>query len=182
MYVENKYVIMYSALILIVVHTLLSFRHPLERPFYAWRFILNENVLFWLTISYQKLFVVFFFCFFFFFCFLLLFFFCFLFHFCGLISNTRIYSKIKLMTKNWSDLCNFYSKMIFWNFDKVFLLFFAKFELLMFHNNIVKISKKLDKEKLLKICLQVTYPTDFCIICDHFYYGKKRNYLIFIIQ
>ena len=31
----------------------------------------------------------------------------------------------------------------------------------MFHNNIVKISEKLNKRNLLKICLQVTYPTDF---------------------
>ena len=46
----------------------------------------------------------------------------------------------------------------------------------MFHNNIVKISEKLNKQNLLKISLQVTYPTDFCI---HFYYGKKWNYLIF---
>ena len=48
----------------------------------------------------------------------------------------------------------------------------------MFHNNIVKISEKLKKEKLLKIFLQVTYPTDFCIIFIHFYYGKKWKYLI----
>ena len=43
----------------------------------------------------------------------------------------------------------------------------------MFHNNIVKISEKLNKQSLLKICLQVTYPTNFCIICIHFYYGEK---------
>ena len=59
--------------------------------------------------------------------------------------------KIKFMTKNWSDLCNFYSKVIFWNFclRKYFLAFFAEFELLMFHNNIVKISEKLKKWNLL---------------------------------
>ena len=34
----------------------------------------------------------------------------------------------------------------------------------MFHNIIVKISEKLHKRNLLKICLQVTYPTDFSII------------------
>ena len=46
-----------------------------------------------------------------------------------------------------SDLCNFYSKVIFWNFclRKHFLLFFAEFELVMFYNNIVKISEKLNK-------------------------------------
>ena len=36
---------------------LMSFRHLLERRFFAWCFILNENFLFWLTISYQKPFV-----------------------------------------------------------------------------------------------------------------------------
>ena len=48
----------------------------------------------------------------------------------------------------------------------------------MFHNNIVKISEKLNKQNLLKIYLQVTYPTYFCLICIHFYYGKKWKYLI----
>ena len=92
-----------------------------------------------------------------------------------------MYAKIKFIAKNWSDLCNFYNKVIFWNFclRKYFLLFFAEYELLMFHNNIVKISEKLNKQNLLKICLQVTYPTKFCIICINFYYGKKWKYLIF---
>ena len=49
----------------------------------------------------------------------------------------------------------------------------------MFHNNIVKISEKLNKRNLLKIYLQVTYPTDFCIIYIQFYYGKNWKYLIF---
>ena len=37
-----------------------------------------------------------------------------LFCFCVLFSN--IYPKIKFIAKNWSDPCNFYSKVIFWNF------------------------------------------------------------------
>ena len=65
-----------------------------------------------------------------------------------------------------SDFLEFFIKKIVFNF-------FAEFELLMFHNNIVKISEKLNKQNLLKICLQVTYPTDSCINCIHFYYGKK---------
>ena len=75
-----------------------------------------------------------------------------LFYFCVLFSN--MYHNIKFITKNWSDLCNFYSKVIFWNFclRTYFLFFFAEFELLMFHNNIVKISEKLNKQNLLKIC------------------------------
>ena len=56
------------------------------------------------------------------------------------------------MAKRWSDLCNFYSKVIFWNFclRKYFLLFFAEFELLMFHNNIVKISEKIEQAELVQ--------------------------------
>ena len=68
--------------------------------------------------------------------------------------------------------------MMFWIFclrQYLFLLFFAEFELSMFHNNIVKISEKLKK---LKICLQVTYPTDFCVLCIYVPYGKKWKYLI----
>ena len=101
--------------------------------------------------------------------------------FCFWVLFSNMYPKIKFIAKNWSDLCNFCSNVIFWNFclSKYFLLFFAKFELLMFHNNIMKISEKLNKQNLLKICLQVTYPTNFCIIFIHFYYGKKWKYWIF---
>ena len=101
-----------------------------------------------------------------------------LFCFCVLFSN--MYPKIKFTAKNWSDLCKFYSKVIIWKFclRKYFLLFFAEFELLVFHNNIVKVLENLNKWNLWKIC-QVTYPTDFCIICIHFYNGKKWKYLIF---
>ena len=51
------------------------------------------------------------------------------------------------MAKSWSDLCNFYSKVIFLNFclRKHFLLFFAEFELVMFYNNIVKIFRKIEQ-------------------------------------
>ena len=56
--------------------------------------------------------------------------------------------------------------------------FFAEFKLLMFRNNIGKISEKLNKRNLLKICFQATYTTYFCIICIHFYYGKKWTYLL----
>ena len=33
---------------------------------------------------------------------------------------------------------------------------------------------------MLKICLQVTYPTYFCIICIQFYYGKGENIWFFL--
>ena len=103
-----------------------------------------------------------------------------IFCFCVLFSN--IYPKIKFKVKSWSDLCNFYSKVILLNFclRKFFLVFFAEFELWMFHNNIVKFSEKMNKRNLLKICLQFTNPTDFCIICIHFYYGKKVKVFDFL--
>ena len=140
--------------------TLLSFRHHLERRFFAWRFILNENNLFWLIISYQKPFV---------------------------FSISVFCSQIFILKLNlWPKIGLTYVisivKRFFWNFcpRRFCLLFFAEFELLMFHNkNIVKISEKLNKRNFLKLCLQVTYPTDFCIIFIHFYYGKNWKYLIF---
>ena len=131
----------------------------LGKTFFAWRFILNENILFWLTISYQKPFV---------------------------FSVSVFYFQICTLKLNLSpEIGLTYAisivKWFFGNFclNKYCLLFFAEFELLMFHNNIVKISEKLTKWNLLKICLQVTYPTNFCIIFIHFYYGKKWKYWVF---
>ena len=97
--------------------------------------------------------------------------------FCFCVCFSNIYTKIKFTAKSWSDLCNFNNKVIFWNFclRKYFFNFLAKFELLMFHNNNVKISEKLNKWNLLKICLQITYTTDFCMIWLHFYYEKKKK-------
>ena len=79
------------------------------------------------------------------------------------------------MAKYWSDLSNFYRIVICLEFlsKKIFFIFLGKIELLMFHNNTVKNSEKMNKQNLLKICLQVIYPTDFCIMCIDFYYGKK---------
>ena len=34
--------------------------------------------------------------------------------------------------------------------------------------------QKKKKQNLLKICLQVTYPINFCIICIHFYCGSEQ--------
>ena len=50
----------------------------------------------------------------------------------------------------------------------------------MFQNKIVKISEKIEQAELVENLLQVTYSTDFCIICIRFYYGKKWKYLIFL--
>ena len=96
-----------------------------------------------------------------------------LFCFCVLFSN--IYTKIKFTAKSWSDLCNFFSEVIFLNFclRKQFLLFFAEFEFWMFHNNIVKILEKMNKWYLLKIWLQITFPVDFCRISS-----RKPTYIM----
>ena len=45
----------------------------------------------------------------------------------------------------------------------------------MFYDNIVKISEKLNKRNMLKIWLQVTYPTNFGIIGFIFTIGKSEN-------
>ena len=48
---DASYAINYLVLITSVLST------SLGKTFFAWRFILNENILFWLTVSYQKPFV-----------------------------------------------------------------------------------------------------------------------------
>ena len=69
--------------------------------------------------------------------------------------------------------------MFYFSLRKYVLLFFAEFQLLMFHNNIVKISENLNKRVLLKTSLQVTYPADFCIICMQITRGKSESIWFF---
>ena len=61
-----------------------------------------------------------------------------------------MYPKINLRPK--IGLTNFCSKVIFWKFclRKYFLLFFAEFKLLVFHNNVVKISEKIEQAELVE--------------------------------
>ena len=90
-----------------------------------------------------------------------------------------MYPKIKFIAKNWSDLCNFYSKVFqFWNFclRKYCLLFFAEFKYLIFHNRIVKISEKI---------ISKTRLYNFDPIEPHFYIlklGYTGVYIIFLIS
>ena len=58
------------------------------------------------------------------------------------------------MAKNESDLCIFYSKPSFGEkrIRKHYVLFFIDFKLLIFYNNIVKLSEILNKWNLLKTC------------------------------
>ena len=98
-----------------------------------------------------------------------------LFCFCVLFSN--IYPYIKF-TKFTTEIGLTYAVSIvkWWGFfclRKYRLVFFAAFKLWIFDNSIVKISENMNKRNMLKICLQITYPKDVCIICIHFYYGKK---------
>ena len=90
--------------------------------------------------------------------------------FCFWVLFSNIYPKIRFMTKNCPDLCNFYSKVLVWNFclRKYFVLFFAEFELLM----------PLNKRNMLKICLQISYLTDSCIILHSFLlWGKVKIFI-----
>ena len=81
------------------------------------------------------------------------------------------------MAVNWSDLCNFYSKVIFWNFclRKYFLLFFVEFELLMFHNNTVKISEKIEQEELVENLPPSFLPNRFLHNLHSFLLWKKSE-------
>ena len=100
--------------------------------------------------------------------------------FCAMFSN--IYCKINFTTKNGSCLCNFYNKLDFWKIfsRKYLLLFFTGFKLLMFHNNIVKISEILNKWNLLKTCIQITYLVDFFHNLQPFLLQEKWNFSIFL--
>ena len=89
--------------------------------------------------------------------------------FCSCVLFSIIYPKIKFAAKNWSNLSNFYCKMIFFKFlSKKILFTFLCWILL-----IEKISDYLNKRNLLIISLQITFPTDFCITYIHFNNGKK---------
>ena len=134
---------------------------------FGWRFIINENILFWLTVSYQKPFVFS------------------VSMFCVLFSN--IYPKLNLRPKvclpntisivNW--FLEFLSKKIFFTFLCWIWIIDAS------QQYCENFRKNMNKQNLLKICLQITYPNqitypkDFYIICIHVYYGKKWNYLMF---
>ena len=72
--------------------------------------------------------------------------------------------------------CNFYSKLeLFFEKKKsrfFFLPLFTDFKLLMFHNNILKISELLNKWNLLKTCIQSTYLSIFANFAAIFTKGK----------
>ena len=40
--------------------------------------------------------------------------------------------------------------------------------------------RKFEQAELVEICLQVTYPTDFCILCIHFSFWEKVKIFDFL--
>ena len=129
------------------------------KTFYAWCFILNENIFFWLTVSYQKTI-----CHFPFLCFVL-----------------KYLTLIKLMAKNWSGLCKwFFWKVWLWNIY-IFLFFFAEFELLTFHNNTVKISEKLSNWEIVEHLPPSYLPYRFLHNLHSFLLLEKTNIYIWFL-
>ena len=102
-------------------------------------------------------------------------------HFCVLFSNN--YPKIKFMAKHWSDQCKFYSEVIFESFvwENICYLSLLSLHYWCFTTLLWKFQNNWSVGNLLKLCLQVTYPAGFCIICIRFCYGKKWKYLIVLI-
>ena len=164
----------------------------------------SERLFIYLFIYFYLFFFLFIFYFFFFFClafyfqwkyfvlidhirthlsFLFLFFFFFFFFF-----SSNIYPKINFKAKNWSDLCNFYSKVIFclrkccflfiylllllfilfyfiylFIYLFYFIFFFSELNYWCFTTILWLFQKKKKKKWASKICWkssQVTYPTD----------------------
>ena len=104
-----------------------------------------------------------------------------IFCFCVLFSN--IYPKIRYTVKNQSDLCKFYSKVIFFfKFlsKKVFLTFLSWIWIIdVSHINIVKISEKINKQNLLKTCLQLPALQISALFAFTFTMGKSENIQFF---
>ena len=138
---------------------LLSFRHHLERRFclafyFKWQyFVLIDHILsvtIWLFLF------------------------------------SKNYPNINFTAKHWSDLWTFFSKVIFvGKFVKENNIYFILLNLYNWCFTTIlwkfeKIWEKLNKRNLLKFCLQVTYPTHFCIICIHFYCGEKVKIFDFL--
>ena len=122
-------------------------------------FILNENVLLWLTIYYQEPFV---------------------FPTCALCS--QIFTVKLIYDQKWVWPMQFLSSELdFWKFvnTNYSLIFFTDLKSYMFHHNILKISEHFNNRNLLKTCIQNTYPTKFCIFFSHFYYEEKIKIFYF---
>ena len=138
----------------------LSFRHhsSIGKTFFV--------CLFFFFFAFYFKWNLFFFFFFLFFCFFVFFFFCFR----VLLSN--IYPKIKFTAKTWSDLLWISIK------TEYILLFFVEFELLMFHNNIVKNSENWTSRTCGKSASKLPTLQISALFPFFSYYGKKWKYYI----
>ena len=87
-----------------------------------------------------------------------------------------MYPKIKFITKNWSDLCNFYSKVIFWNFClRKYFFYFSLLNL----NNIVKISEKIEQVELVENLTLSYLPYKFLYNLHSFLVWEKVKIFVF---
>ena len=103
-----------------------------------------------------------------------------LFCFCVLFSN--IYPKIKFMSKNWSDLCNFYSKVIFWNFclRKYFFTFLCWIWIIDASQQYCENFKKIEQAELIENLPPSYLPNRFLHNWHQFItMGKSENIWFF---
>ena len=103
-----------------------------------------------------------------------------LFCFCVLFSN--MYPKIKFMTKIWSDLCNFYSKVIFLEFliKKVIFIFLCRNWFIGVSQQYCENFRKIKQAELVENLPPSYLPYRFLHnLHSFFYYGEKWKYLIF---
>ena len=145
----------------IYITTVLS--TSLGKTFFVWRFFLNENILFWLTISYQTLFV-----------------------FSVSVFCSQIFTvKLNLRSKIGLAYAISIVKWFFWDVlsKKIFFYFsLLTFNYWCFTTTLWKFQKKNEQAELVEILppSYMSYPTDFCIICIPFYYGKSENIWFFL--
>ena len=133
------------------------------KTFFIRRIHLTWKIDLWLTMSYQKSFLV-----------------------SVPVLCFQIFTvKLILWPNMGLDLCNFYSNWIleFFFIKNYFLIFFfTDFKLLIFHKNIVKMTEILKTWNLLKTCIHNTSPVEFCIFCSHFLLWEKKEYIWFFCR
>ena len=142
---------------------LLSLHHSEGLFFFfllAWRFSLNENILFWLTLSYmyQKPFV-----------------------FSASMLCFQIFLILNLRPKIGLTYAISIVKWYFLYFclSKYFYFSLLNLNYWCFTTILWNFSENIEQVELVENLPQITYPTGFCIIFIHFYYGKKWKYLMF---
>ena len=124
-----------------------------EDIFFAWHFILNENILFSLTISYQKPFVFS------------------VSVFCSQICTLKFNLQWKIGLIYAISIVKWFFGFFFFSEDFfTFLHWIWIIDVLQYYCE--------NFRKIEPAELQVTYPTAFCIIHIHFYHGEKRKIIV----